>query len=121
MIIKKSEQCSTFQINVIFSLNMTRTGVFNHSEIRNGHAASRKIIRFGGVKMSKSNFPIHLLKLESKQNIFNSRMMKMMMVVAIDIQATIKMMKMIETLLQTTLKMWKPKVLLFKIDLPKDH
>ena len=55
MIIKKSEQCSTFQINVIFSLNMTRTGVFHHSEIRNGHAASRKIIRFGGVKMSKSN------------------------------------------------------------------
>ena len=48
-------------------------------------------------------------------------MIKMMMVVAIDIQATIKMMKMIETLLQTTLKMWKPKVLLFKIDLPKDH
>ena len=48
-------------------------------------------------------------------------MMKMMMVVAIDIQATINMMKMIETLLQTTLKMWKPKVLLFKIDLPKDH
>ena len=48
-------------------------------------------------------------------------MMKMMMVVAIDIQATIKMMKMIETLLQTTLKMWKPKVLLFKIDLPKDQ
>ena len=55
MIIKKSGQCSTFQINVIFSLNMIRTGVFNHSEIRNGHAASRKIIRFGGVKMPKSN------------------------------------------------------------------
>ena len=51
---------------------------------------------------------------------FSFRMMKMMMTVVINIQATIKTMTMIETLLQAALKMRKPKVLLSKINLLKD-
>ena len=44
-----------------------------------------------------------------------------MMIVAINIQATIKTMRLIQNLLQAALNMRKPRVLLSKIDLLKGH